>query len=1347
MIARGMLARTASPHAAQPLLCQRLDAIVALHGDALAIVDGARRVSYRDLGAAVEALARLLLATDTDTDTDDDAPIAVLVPVGAALAIATFAVLKLGRPCVSLDSSMPPPRREQILHAAGATLVVTCMDSTADAATLPAFNVQRRTARHHAATGSAPTSVNDIERPALVLYTSGSTGEPKGVVYTHAAILERIVDSDRFQLAAGDRIGVFGSAGMNLFRALLNGAALCSWDVASEGIAGIGDWIESERITLLHCIPTLFRQWVGTLAGHAYPSLRCVSLTGEPVVARDVRAFLHAFPAHCSLANGFGTTESGTCCQFVIHRATDTIEAMVPVGYAVAGIAIRIVDDAGIDVATGAQGEIVVEGKLLSSGYWRNPAAASSRFGVTPDGVASYRTGDIGCLRADGALVHLGRIDQQVKIRGVRVEVAEVEAVLHAHPQVRQAAVAGRTCDSGELRLIACIAAHTWTPDLPTELARFVRERLPDAMVPDGWTFVDALPVTPRGKIDRRALPDPPPRRFEIHGPGLVEQFAREAARCGSAVAFRDATHTLTFAQLERRSAALAVRLTERSIGAGDVVALALPRSVNYAVALLAVLRVGAACMPIDANGPRERNATMLLASGAVALIAAPEMQRILGGNLIVIDPSDECANEQDAAQSLPRLVANPERLAFVIHTSGSTGIPKGVEISERQVLHRLNWDCSARPFAHGEVACQRGTPGFVDTIAEWLGPLLCGVPTLIVDDALLLRPRDMIEALASACVTRILLVPSQLEMLLDADANLGRELPALRLWTCSGEPLRGRSVERFREALPAAQLWNVYGATEAWDATCHRVEAADDNVPIGRPLPGMRIYVLDDRMAPVATGVAGELYVAGDGLARGYRGDPALTRERFVDNPFSPGNGDRLYRTGDRVRVRDDGLLECLGRSDRRIKVNGVRIELGEIEAAVASHVAVREVAVVHVDGRIVAHIAPSVAATVDPMCLREFIRERLPASVLPHAIVMHVALPRNERGKIDRALLQAPSRDIEVPRNELEQVLVDLFVDVLGRAPLGATDDFFDQGGDSLLAVRLAAGISACTGITFPLRVLAEARTPRAIAAALGQHWAEWTSTRIVLHAGGTQPPLFALAGAWGYAMRMLTIGHKLSNDIPFHALQPPMMQWPRHASLPAMATHYVREMLRVSPRGPHRIVGTSFGGIMAFEIALQLQAQGHAPPVLFVIDSQVPGSTLTPDESPDRPLSAPEAVGRSMYLAHIAAANAYRPGGIAEGRAIYFRCATTRRTALRQWQRLLRRPMEIIAVPGVHGEYHRQPQLGAIVLHLCRTLAADVHPGTPCAIRTSAAPPATWQVTLRGDPESRDRKSHDD
>ncbi|MEP7063259.1 MAG: amino acid adenylation domain-containing protein [Betaproteobacteria bacterium] len=794
---------------------------------------------------------------------------------------------------------------------------------------------------------------------------------------------------------------------------------------------------------------------------------------------------------------------------------------------------------------------------------------------------------------------------------------------------------------------------------------------------------------------------------------GIVERFARIAVEHADAIAYRCQGRAITFAALDRDSRLLAARLAALGVGREDIVALALARDPLYAVALLGVLRAGGACMPLDPHGPRERNAAMLRTSGARVLVSVEDPGFDVDAEVVRVELRRDCDATPGGKLAPTTCEFDRHRLAFVIHTSGSSGTPKGVEISEGQVLHRLGWDWAARPWRAGDVACQHAPIGFVDAIAEWLGPLLCGVTTEIIADARLLRPQAMIDALAAARVSRIHIVPSKLDLLVEAAGELARALPALRLWTASGEPLPGALVERFRRAAPDAELWNVYGATEALGATCHRVDKMDAIVPIGRPLPGSRVYVLDEHMTPVAVGVIGDLYVAGNGLARGYHRDAALTLARFVNNPSSPGSGDRLYRTGDCARVRDDGALECLGRGDRRIKVNGVRIELGEIEAVLATHEAVREVVVVHAEGRIVAHVAvrPNIDGGVDRNVdripditqLRTHAHDKLPPGALPHALVIVDALPRNAHGKVDRGRLVAPSHDVKAPCNALEAMLVEVFVEVFGRRPIGATDDFFDLGGDSLLAVRLAEAIEARTAIVFPLDVLAAARTPRAIAAGLGNHWSEWTTSRIAINPGGREAPLFAIAGAWGYAMRLLRIGRKLGSDTPFHALQPPQMQWPHDASLTTMAAHYVTEIKRVCADGPVRMLGTSFGGIMAFEVALQLQKQGIAVPLLAMVDSEPPGTEARSSPVPEGVPGAAEAVGRRMYRVHMAAARAYRPHAEYAGRVLYFRCAATRQAVLRRWQRLLVAPLEIVQVPGTHGDFHRQPQLGVIVEHL--------------------------------------------
>lgn len=1282
-------------------ITSRFADFVASQPEALAVASGSVRWTYGALGDAVAALAERI-----GVHGDPDSAVALVVPHGAPLAIGVLAAARLQRAAVIVDPRMPEERRDAIVSDAGAAVVVTL--EGADAATpLTVTGCDRGNWKRleHA-------RIQPPDRAGLVLYTSGSTGAPNGVVYSERAILDRVVDRDRFALGPGDRVGIFGGAGMNLFRALLRRAALCSWDVERDGLVGVAKWIARQEITVLHCLPTFFRRltdsWELPLD---LPRLRFVSLTGEPVMRRDVERFRRCFPSTCVLLNGLGTTEAGTFCQAEIGDGTVLDGDLVPVGRAVDGVDVLVCDEAGRALPAGEVGEIVVRGALLAAGYWQRPVLEANRFGRDSygHGPRRYRTGDLGRFAADGSLVHLGRRDHQVKVRGVRVEPAEVEAALLRHPAVRQAAVGGHTEGEGEARLIACVATAEPRDDLAAELGRFLRTRLPSALVPDGWTFVDALPLLPGGKVDRRALPLPPPRRTRRRDAGIAELFERAVARRPEAIAYRCGDAVVTFADLDRRSAALAARLVTAGVVAQAVVAVALPRTPDYAVALLAVLRAGGVCLPIDPDGPPERNEAMLRESGTCHVVAYDTCA--LGRDLMRLDPTATVisATPAVAPEHVRYVPPNRSHLAFLLYTSGSTGTPKGVEVTEGQILHRLAWDWSARPLRAGEIACQRAALGFVDAIAEWLGGLLQGVPTVILPDALLERPRELVATLAAREVTRILLVPSQLALLLDTIADLGARLPALRLWTVSGEPLPPATLARFRNAFPRAALWNVYGATEAWDTTACELRGDENPVPIGVPLPGMRVYLLDDALAPVATGIAGDLYVAGDGLARGYRGDAERTREKFLPNPFSPGLGDRLYRTGDRARRRDDGVLEHLGRTDRCVKLRGVRVELGEVEAVLAAHPAVREAAAVLRDERLVAFVTPASDA-VDRDALEAWARDRLPRAAIPGRIVSVPTLPRNDRGKLDRAALREPDRVFERPRTELEETVAEIFADLLGRGRVGATEDFFDLGGDSLLAVQLVAELEALTGRAAALDAIAAAPTPRGIAAILTADGFPWqTADCITLHPNGDGPALFAICGAWGWAVRLLRVGRALGDAIPMHALQPPGMAWPDGTMLAAMGAHYADRIEARAPAGAIRLLGTSFGGILAFEVAVQLQARGRDVALLAMVDSAAPGSPLK-EPPPAAGTSPIETAGRRVYFAHLAAAGTYLPTARFDGRVVYFQCSrSVSRATPERWEPHTQGGVEVVVVPGEHGQFHVEPQLGAIVRVLAERLSA--------------------------------------
>jgi acyl-coenzyme A synthetase/AMP-(fatty) acid ligase len=402
-------------------------------------------------------------------------------------------------------------------------------------------------------------------------------------------------------------------------------------------------------------------------------------------------------------------------------------------------------------------------------------------------------------------------------------------------------------------------------------------------------------------------------------------------------------------------------------------------------------------------------------------------------------------------------------------------------------------------PFAAGEVACQKTALSFVDSVWEIFGPLLCGVSSVVLPDAVIEDSGLLVETLGRTGVTRLVLVPSLLRVLLDTHPNLAAKLPRLGRWFTSGEALDRDLCLRFRKAMPHAVLTNLYGCSEA-SADSTYFDAPENvpvPVPIGRPIDATEIYVLDGDMRPVPVGMPGELYIGGVGLARGYLGMPAMTAIRFVPNPFGREDSARLYRTGDRARWLPEGILQYLGRTDHQVKLRGMRVELTEIEAALAARPEVGAAVVVAReevtgDKRLVAYLVAAKGSQVDVPSLRATLRASLPDHMIPSAFVVLERLPLTPNGKIDRNALGdigAPigTTEFVAPRSPLEELLAEIWRDVLVVERVGIHDNFFDLGGHSLLAMQVVSRATTALRRKVGVRILFEYPSIAELAGAL--------------------------------------------------------------------------------------------------------------------------------------------------------------------------------------------------------------------------------------------------------------------
>lgn len=708
----------------------------------------------------------------------------------------------------------------------------------------------------------------------------------------------------------------------------------------------------------------------------------------------------------------------------------------------------------------------------------------------------------------------------------------------------------------------------------------------------------------------------------DVPSVSYVAQFEARAAQTPDAVALRSGDERVTYAQLNAMANRVAHGLAVVGVQAGQLVGLHMGRSVDFVAAMLGVWKAGAAFLPLDMNLNEARRRDLVADAGVVALLH--------GDAPFVVDglPSLDVREMDNFPATNPDLPTDLDAPAYALYTSGSTGEPKAALLPHRQVVNRVAWELRAYPFTQGEVVVNRAAPIFVDTLAEVLVPLLGDAEVLIVPDEVFKQPARLVDLMAAHGVTRTMIPPAYLRVLLDTLPDLAGRLPDLRFWVNTGEALSGDLARRFREAMPHATLYNIYGLTELWDVSWYVPDDAhngNENAPIGKPIDNVQAWVRDDRGKVCPVGVPGTLYVGGMGVAMGYINRPALTEQRFVADPFTDDPAARLYNTGDVVRWLPDGNLEYIGRADRQVKIRGYRVELAGVEHALAALDDVELSAAVAVQNALgsndlVAYVTLTAGSQADGRDIKAALAERLPPTSMPSQVVVLDAMPLTSSGKINRRALPKPDRaqlgvvdGYAAPQSDDERALAEIWRRLLNVERVGRGDDFFLLGGDSLRAMHMLAQVEAKTGKELPFGKFAADATLAGAAAALEAPALLPETTHaerslvVALQPHGDQPPIFMLHGIGGGVINYRTVSSLFPDDTPFYALRAPRLEnyEKRYQNVETLAATYIDAMEAVHPQGPYTLAGFCFGGIIAYEVARQLEARGQRPPLLLLID----------------------------------------------------------------------------------------------------------------------------------------------
>jgi amino acid adenylation domain-containing protein len=702
-------------------------------------------------------------------------------------------------------------------------------------------------------------------------------------------------------------------------------------------------------------------------------------------------------------------------------------------------------------------------------------------------------------------------------------------------------------------------------------------------------------------------------------------------------------TEQITYRELDSRANLLADRLRNLGVQPETLVGISVERSIDMVVGLLGILKAGGAYVPLDPDYPHERLALIINDTAMTILVTQSKLVAQLPQNQARLLCIDRVSPDEQQLVSPDVIVpVQPHNLAYVMYTSGSTGVPKGVQIEHRSLVNYAIAANAQYSVTSADRILQFASLNF-DISAEEIYTALTSGATLVLRTAETISIDNFLQHCREWQITMVSLPTAywhELTIRLEARHQLS---PSLRLVIIGGEKAVSSRFQAWQRVVgQQVRLINTYGPTEATIITLYselselEIDPDRGEIPIGRPLANIQVHILDADFQPVPVGAPGELHIGGAALARGYLNRPERTAARFIPNPFSQEFSGRLYKTGDLVRARADGQIEFISRIDRQVKIRGFRIELTEVEMVVDRHPSIAQTFVVARedspgDKKLVAYcVADPRHPRPSNSDLRNFVAQVVPDYMVPAMFVLLESLPMNVNGKVDLAALPAPadlSPDLNpnfvAPQGEIEIELTKIWQQLLGQKSIGIKDNFFELGGHSLLAVRLFSQIDRIWGKSLPLATLLQAPTIETLAQLIRQAGAATPWSSLVLIQAGTtaKPPLFCIHPIGGNVLEYYPLATYLGNDRSIYGLQAQGLDGlqPPLNRIEDMASKYIQEMLTVKPDGPYLLLGYSLGGSIAFEIAIQLQSQGKQVDFLGLLDSPAPTIDIDPIRPP--------------------------------------------------------------------------------------------------------------------------------